>query len=62
MLDSTGQGIDEMMAESGGMLDQILARIIEKIPSTGSAADQCNPNMVSIQDMLLNVFNPCVMY
>ena len=42
------------------MFDQVLTRMISRIPSTGSAADQCNPNMISIQDMLLNVFNPCV--
>ena len=44
----------------GGALNGWLTNLRAAIPASGSAADQCNPNMISIQDMLLNVFNPCV--
>ena len=45
----------------GGALNGWLTNLRAAIPASGSAADQCNPSMISIQDMLLSIINPQLM-
>ena len=42
-------------------LQRVLTKLRAAIPVSGSAAGQCNPSMISIQDILLSIINPCAL-